>query len=67
MTTWNFFWVYAATVLDPQEHTVALDGHQQVWDVQDGIQKLVRAGWAGTPVDLAKLANADVSLGDLIE
>jgi 3-phenylpropionate/trans-cinnamate dioxygenase ferredoxin reductase component len=37
-----------------------------IWDVQDDIQRLVQAGYAGTPVDAAKLANADVSLGDLI-
>jgi 3-phenylpropionate/trans-cinnamate dioxygenase ferredoxin reductase subunit len=37
-----------------------------VWDVQDDIQALVRAGYAGRPVDLAKLADPDVPLGDLL-
>ena len=38
-----------------------------VWDVQDDIQKLVRAGYAGKAVDLDKLADASVPLGDLVE
>jgi len=33
-----------------------------VWDVQDDIQRLVRAGYAGQPVDLTKLADPDVPL-----
>jgi 3-phenylpropionate/trans-cinnamate dioxygenase ferredoxin reductase component len=37
-----------------------------IWDVQDDIQKLVRAGYAGTPVDLAELADASVPLADLL-
>ncbi len=37
-----------------------------VWDVQDDIQALIRASRAGTQVDRAKLANADVPLGDLL-
>ena len=37
-----------------------------VWDVQDDIQALVRAGYAGTSVDPSRLANADVPLGDLL-
>jgi len=37
-----------------------------VWDVQDDIQKLVRAGYAGTIVDLARLADPSVSLGSLL-
>ena len=36
-----------------------------VWDVQDQIQALVRAGFAGTPVDAAKLADPAVPLSDL--
>jgi 3-phenylpropionate/trans-cinnamate dioxygenase ferredoxin reductase component len=36
-----------------------------VWDVQDDIQKLVRAGFGGTTVDLAKLADPQVPLADL--
>jgi 3-phenylpropionate/trans-cinnamate dioxygenase ferredoxin reductase component len=36
-----------------------------IWDVQDDIQKVVRAGYAGQTVDLAKLANADVPLSEL--
>jgi 3-phenylpropionate/trans-cinnamate dioxygenase ferredoxin reductase subunit len=37
-----------------------------VWDVQDQIQALVRAGHAGTPVDPARLADRDVPLTDLV-
>jgi 3-phenylpropionate/trans-cinnamate dioxygenase ferredoxin reductase component len=37
-----------------------------IWDVQDDIQKLVSAGYSGKSVDLAKLANPDVPLSDLI-
>ncbi len=37
-----------------------------VWDVQDDIQALVRAGWAGQPVDPARLADPDVALPDLL-
>jgi len=51
---------------------VTADGHvlagmnANVWDVQDDIQKLVLAGHAGTPVDLAKLADPKVALADLL-
>jgi 3-phenylpropionate/trans-cinnamate dioxygenase ferredoxin reductase subunit len=37
-----------------------------VWDVTDDIQQLVRAGWAGTPVDLDRLADPGVPLGELL-
>jgi hypothetical protein len=37
-----------------------------VWDVTDDIQKLVRAGYAGQAVDLARLADTQVPLGDLV-
>ena len=37
-----------------------------VWDVQDQIQALVRAGHTGTPVDPARLADPDVPLGELL-
>jgi 3-phenylpropionate/trans-cinnamate dioxygenase ferredoxin reductase component len=37
-----------------------------VWDVQDDIQALIRAGRAGKQVDRAKLADAGVPLGDLV-
>jgi 3-phenylpropionate/trans-cinnamate dioxygenase ferredoxin reductase subunit len=37
-----------------------------VWDVQDQIQALVRAGYAGKAVDLARLADPQVPLGDLV-
>jgi NADPH-dependent 2,4-dienoyl-CoA reductase/sulfur reductase-like enzyme len=37
-----------------------------VWDVQDQIQALVRAGYAGRAVDLAKLADPTMPLGDLV-
>jgi 3-phenylpropionate/trans-cinnamate dioxygenase ferredoxin reductase component len=36
-----------------------------VWDVQDDIQALVRAGYAGKAVDLDRLADPEVPLGDL--
>lgn len=36
-----------------------------IWDVQDDIQALVRAGFAGKPVDAARLADPTVPLGDL--
>jgi 3-phenylpropionate/trans-cinnamate dioxygenase ferredoxin reductase component len=38
-----------------------------VWDVQDQIQALVRAGHAGTPVDPARLADPDVPLTELLD
>ncbi|MFG2040902.1 NAD(P)/FAD-dependent oxidoreductase [Dactylosporangium sp. NPDC048998] len=37
-----------------------------VWDVTDDIQSLVRAGWAGTTVDLQRLADPEVPLGELL-
>ena len=37
-----------------------------VWDVQDEIQKLVRAGYAGTAVDLKRLADPSVPLEELV-
>ena len=37
-----------------------------VWDVTDDIQALVRAGYAGTAVDLARLADPAVPLADLL-
>jgi 3-phenylpropionate/trans-cinnamate dioxygenase ferredoxin reductase subunit len=37
-----------------------------VWDVTDDIQALVRAGYAGRAVDLDRLADPDVPLGDLL-
>jgi 3-phenylpropionate/trans-cinnamate dioxygenase ferredoxin reductase subunit len=37
-----------------------------VWDVQDDIQALVRAGYGGRTVDLGKLADPGVPLGDLV-
>jgi 3-phenylpropionate/trans-cinnamate dioxygenase ferredoxin reductase subunit len=53
------FWVSGGRVLAGM--------NVNVWDVQDDIQKLVRAGWAGRSVDLAKLADPAVPLGDLVE
>src|SRR5256714_5585734 len=38
-----------------------------VWDVQDQIQALVRAGYAGKTVDAARLADLSVPLGDLAD
>lgn len=37
-----------------------------VWDVTDDIQALVRAGWAGTTVDLDRLEDPKVPLADLL-
>jgi 3-phenylpropionate/trans-cinnamate dioxygenase ferredoxin reductase subunit len=37
-----------------------------VWDVQDDIQKLVRAGFAGERVDAARLVDLQVPLADLV-
>jgi 3-phenylpropionate/trans-cinnamate dioxygenase ferredoxin reductase component len=37
-----------------------------VWDVQDDLQALVRAGFAGTAVDQTRLADPSVPLGDLL-
>jgi NADPH-dependent 2,4-dienoyl-CoA reductase/sulfur reductase-like enzyme len=37
-----------------------------VWDVQDPIQALVRAGWAGRPVDPRRLADPAVPLDSLV-
>jgi 3-phenylpropionate/trans-cinnamate dioxygenase ferredoxin reductase subunit len=37
-----------------------------VWDVQDDIQKLVRAGYAGKAVDLDRLADPSESLSGLL-
>ena len=37
-----------------------------IWDVQDDIQKLVRAGYGGKSVDLAKLADPGTPLADLL-
>jgi 3-phenylpropionate/trans-cinnamate dioxygenase ferredoxin reductase subunit len=37
-----------------------------VWDVTDDIQALVRAGFAGTAVDLGRLADPKVPLADLL-
>jgi 3-phenylpropionate/trans-cinnamate dioxygenase ferredoxin reductase subunit len=36
-----------------------------VWDVQDDIQALVRAGWAGEKVDLSRLTDPSVALGEV--
>jgi 3-phenylpropionate/trans-cinnamate dioxygenase ferredoxin reductase subunit len=36
-----------------------------IWDVQDDLQKLVRAGHQGKGVDVARLSDDSVPLGDL--
>jgi 3-phenylpropionate/trans-cinnamate dioxygenase ferredoxin reductase subunit len=51
------FWVSGGRVLAGM--------NVNVWDVQDQIQALVRAGYAGKAVDLVKLADPTVPLGDL--
>ncbi len=52
------FWVSSGRVLAGM--------NVNVWDVQDDIQKLVRAGFAGTAVDLDRLADPTVPLADLL-
>ncbi len=52
------FWVAGGRVLAGM--------NVNVWDVQDDIQKLVRAGYAGTAVDLTRLADPSVSLAELL-
>jgi 3-phenylpropionate/trans-cinnamate dioxygenase ferredoxin reductase subunit len=52
------FWV--------REDRVLAGMNANVWDVQDDIQALVRAGYGGRSVDLAKLADPAVPLGDLV-
>ena len=52
------FWIAGGRVLAGM--------NANVWDVQDDIQKLVRAGYAGQAVDLERLADANVPLGDLV-
>jgi NADPH-dependent 2,4-dienoyl-CoA reductase/sulfur reductase-like enzyme len=52
------FWVHEGRVLAGM--------NVNTWDVQDDIQALVRAGYAGKAVDLAKLADPDVPLGNLV-
>jgi NADPH-dependent 2,4-dienoyl-CoA reductase/sulfur reductase-like enzyme len=37
-----------------------------VWDVQDDIQRLVRAGYSGTPVDVVALADPSAALSSLL-
>ena len=37
-----------------------------VWDVQDDIVALVKAGYAGKAVDLARLADPDVPLKEVV-
>jgi 3-phenylpropionate/trans-cinnamate dioxygenase ferredoxin reductase subunit len=53
------FWVSGGRVLAGM--------NANVWDVQDDIQRLVRAGYGGKAVDLAKLADSTVALGDLLQ
>lgn len=52
------FWVAEGRVLAGM--------NANVWDVTDQIQALVRAGHAGRAVDLARLADPGVPLGDLL-
>jgi 3-phenylpropionate/trans-cinnamate dioxygenase ferredoxin reductase component len=52
------FWVAGGRVLAGM--------NVNVWDVQDDIQELVRAGHAGRPVDLGRLADPGVPLGDVL-
>jgi 3-phenylpropionate/trans-cinnamate dioxygenase ferredoxin reductase subunit len=52
------FWVKGGRVLAGM--------NVNVWDVQDDIQKLVRAGYAGKALDLAKLADPATPLSALM-
>jgi 3-phenylpropionate/trans-cinnamate dioxygenase ferredoxin reductase subunit len=56
--TFVAFWVSGGRVLAGM--------NANVWDVVDDIQKLVRAGYAGRAVDLTRLADPSVPLGDLL-
>ena len=49
-----------------QEGRVLAGMNVNVWDVQDDIQKLVRAGHEGVAVDLSKLADEHAPLGSLM-
>ena len=49
-----------------QQGRVLAGMNVNVWDVQDDIQKLVRAGYAGVAVDLDALANPAVPLASLL-
>ena len=53
------FWV--------REGRVLAGMNVNVWDVSDPIQALVRAGYAGRAVDLKRLSDPGVSLGDLLD
>ncbi|MFC7479900.1 NAD(P)/FAD-dependent oxidoreductase [Luedemannella flava] len=48
-----------------RERRVLAGMNVNVWDVQDDIQRLVRAGYAGRSVDLDRLADPAVALADL--
>jgi 3-phenylpropionate/trans-cinnamate dioxygenase ferredoxin reductase subunit len=52
------FWV--------KEGRVLAGMNANIWDVQEQIQALVRAGYAGTSVDLTKLADPATPLADLV-
>jgi 3-phenylpropionate/trans-cinnamate dioxygenase ferredoxin reductase subunit len=52
------FWV--------REGRVLAGMNVNVWDVRDDIQKLVRAGYGGRAVDLKRLADPAVPLGELV-
>jgi NADPH-dependent 2,4-dienoyl-CoA reductase/sulfur reductase-like enzyme len=47
--------------------TVRAGMNVNVWDVTSGIQALIRAGYAGQPVDVARLADPAVPLGSLLD
>jgi 3-phenylpropionate/trans-cinnamate dioxygenase ferredoxin reductase subunit len=52
------FWVQGGRVLAGM--------NVNIWDVQEDIQALVRAGWAGSTVDLDRLADPSVPWADLL-
>jgi 3-phenylpropionate/trans-cinnamate dioxygenase ferredoxin reductase component len=53
------FWVRGGRVLAGM--------NVNVWDVQDDIQRLVRAGYGGAAVDLQRLADPSVPLAELMD
>jgi 3-phenylpropionate/trans-cinnamate dioxygenase ferredoxin reductase subunit len=56
---------FVALWVDAEGHVLA-GMNANIWDVQDDIQKLVRAGRAGQAVDLARLADSNVPLAEVV-
>jgi len=49
-----------------QDGCVVAGMNVNVWDVTDGIQALIRAGYGGRRADVARLADPEVPLGDVL-